>query len=106
MLIRDQRPTINFMDSYRAHYGGNEDVVIRDLASLPGGGPAVRLELACLRADFSVFRIAEPGEAAREAVDATLRIDLTRANRWEGTVRPVKAEGIGHFGGHVLDDYT
>ena len=53
MLIRDNRPTINFIDAYRPHYGGHEDVVIRRLESLPGAGASIRLELACLRPDFA-----------------------------------------------------
>lgn len=95
MLIRDQRPTINFMESYRAHYGGCEDVVIRKLESLPGAGAAVRLTLACLRPDFACFRFSEQGQPAYASLDNTFRVDLSETREWEGTAQPVYDAGPG-----------
>lgn len=96
MLVRDNRPTINFMECYRSHYGAQEDVVIRALESLPGDDPLVRLELACHRPDFSGFRFSEQGRPFFMSLDNTFRIKLGENTKtWQAKVQPVYESGPG-----------
>lgn len=96
MLIRENRPTINFMDSYRVHYGAQaEDVVIRRLEPLTGTEPALRLELACGRPDFSHFRFARGRTPSYPALNNSFIIRFGKERTWKGKARPIYTGGAG-----------
>jgi hypothetical protein len=95
MLIRDNRPTINFMDCYRPHYGGLEDVVIEKLDSPAGPEPYVRLQLGCRRPDFCSFRFSENAKSFYHALDNTFHIRPGTSKKWEGKAQPVYQSGPG-----------
>jgi hypothetical protein len=96
MLTRDERPTINFMDAYRKHYGGQEDVVMQRLETLPGSRSTVRLILACRRPDFAGFRYSENGQPFYPSLDNTFLIRLGgESKKWEGKAQPVYRTGPG-----------
>ena len=95
MMIRDNRPTINFLDSYRAHYGGQEDVVIQRLEPLSGNEPALRLTFACGRRDFSHFLFSVGESPFYPSMDNTFIIRFGKNREWQGKMRPVYENGEG-----------
>jgi len=96
MLIRDGRPTINFVDCYRAHYGGNEDVVVQRLETLPATGCTLRLALACRRPDFVAFRFSEQERPFYTSLDNAFLIRLGEdCKAWNGKAQAVYEDGPG-----------
>ncbi len=95
MLIRENRPTINFLDSYRTHYGGQEDVVIQCLEPLTDEEGALRLTLACHRPDFCHFQFSANDSPSYSPMDNSFLIRFGQQRTWKGTARPVYDGGAG-----------
>ncbi|HRU05979.1 MAG TPA: transglutaminase domain-containing protein [Candidatus Brocadiia bacterium] len=95
MLVREGRPTINYLDSYRAHYGGREDVVIRRLEPVEDEAGVLRIELACHRPDFRHFLLSYNGCPAFPSLNNLLMARFGPARAWKGAARPVYEDGPG-----------
>lgn len=95
MLIRENRPTINFLDSYRAHYGVQEDVVIQRLEPLENESTAIRMTLACHRFDFRQFLFSVNDSPFYPSMDNTFVVRFDKQRTWKGKVRPLYENGEG-----------
>lgn len=95
MLIREGRPTINFLDSYRAHYGGHEDVVLRRVEPVSGQAATLRIELACGRPEFRHFLFSHQDSPQYPSADNTFIARFGEGRAWKGTARPVYEDGPG-----------
>src|SRR3989338_3010600 len=95
MLIRENRPTINYLDSYRAHYGAQEDVVIHRLEPLADQEGALRLTLACHRPDFCHFLFSSNDSPFYPSMNNEFIIRFGTQRTWKGKARPVYDGGAG-----------
>lgn len=96
MLIRNHRPTINYLDSYRSHYGGREEeVLIREIYATPGLTPAMKMVFACGRSDFCHFLVSRMGSPLHPSMNAEFEICFGEAREWRGALKPVYKDGAG-----------
>ncbi len=95
MLIREDRPTLNFLDSYRAQYGVQEDVSIRRLELLMDPPETLRMELTSHRSDFRYFEFAPGPRPWYASRNNTLIIRLGGRENWQGQARAVYDRGKG-----------
>jgi hypothetical protein len=95
MNIRENRPTLNFLDSYRAHYGAQEDLLIRRLECLTDQPHALRLELTSHRPDFRHFELAAKEAPFHASRSNTFIIRFGRETEWRGRARPVYDRSTG-----------
>lgn len=90
MLLRENRPTMNFLDAYRAHYGCREDVVIRRLEAVKNAPThTLCLELASHRADFRHFDMAAGDAPFHAARNHQFVIHFGKQRQWHGRARAV-----------------
>lgn len=95
MQIRDNLPTINFFDSYRAHYGGQEDVVIANLEHLANQGNTLQLTLTSHRSDLCHFLCSTNDSPWSRLTNHTITIRMGKEKNWKAKIRPVYSEGEG-----------
>lgn len=95
MLIREERPAMNFLDAYRAHYGLREETVIRRLEPLADQPLALRLELASHRPDFRHFDLAAGDRPFSASRSNAFIIRFGRRRSWKGRARAVYDRGAG-----------
>ncbi len=97
MLIRNHRPTINFLDAYRSHYGSSEeDVTIQEIVRFEGQAPAIKLVLASGRSDFCYFLFSALDGPFYPSMNSEFDIPFFGAAReWHGQFRPVYKRGEG-----------
>lgn len=89
MVQREDRPTINYLDSYRPYYGVREDVLIRRLESLKDGTTGLRLELTSHRPDFRYFEMSTDGDHFYCSRTNTFVVRFGDKRSWNGWARPV-----------------
>lgn len=94
MMIREGRPTINFLDSYRAHYRGfREDLFIKEVEPLGESGEGVRLSLCCEREDFAFFNFSVGDGDFYKSKDNAFIIRFEDKNEWNGKFQSVYENG-------------
>ena len=91
MMIRGDRPTINFLDSYRAHYKGfRETVFIRSVEPKEKEGQLIQVVLGCDGEGFSHFEFTESGtQSFQKLKDGRFSIEFESKNEWSGEFRTV-----------------